>query len=133
MITDNLTTNESSNIITSGIGHVSLTAEQGIGSSVNDINTTIETIEALNLGTGGIYVTETDGLTIAIGGVTVLAEDGGDVEIVVVLGDTITIDGHTVGISDDNVAGIPIDCGQVSNRHIDFIRLGADSGAGIKC
>lgn len=78
-ISDNLT-GETANILGSTTT-VSLTAKTGIGAAgTADINTTIANLSATNGATGGIFINETDALTIAPSGIK---QDGGTGSIVI--------------------------------------------------
>lgn len=90
-ISDNLTA-ETSNILGASTT-VTLTAKTGIGAAgTADINTTITNLTAANGATGGVFINETDALTIFGNGVK---QDGGTGSIVITnASDTaITIDG----------------------------------------
>lgn len=78
-ISDNLT-GETANILGTTTT-VSLTAKTGIGAAgTADINTTIANLSATNGATGGIFINETDALTISPSGVK---QDGGTGSIVI--------------------------------------------------
>jgi len=88
-ISDNLTA-ETENIL-GGATTVSLTAKTGIGAAgTADINTTIANLSATNGATGGIFINETDALTIAPSGIK---QDGGTGSIVMTNASAITVEG----------------------------------------
>lgn len=101
-ISDNLTSSENSNIL-GATTSATLIAKTGIGAaSTADINTTIANLTATNGTTGGIFINETDALTIFGNGVK---QDGGTGSIVITNAsdNAITIDGEVTNTGSGHI------------------------------
>lgn len=101
-ISDNLISSENSNIL-GATTSATLTAKTGIGAAgTSDINTTIANLTATNGATGGIFINETDALTIFGNGVK---QDGGTGSIVITNAsdNAITIDGEVTNTGSGHI------------------------------